>query len=352
MLGPSASPARANLPGRPAPLTVRRAALLAGTVSQLLTDDEVADPTGATCPTGSAPTATSRPSPRRTSSADFAARAGLRQPGRGRGRGAEPPPRHRHPLEHRHAGAQSTHSEGGLTAADFDLAATSRSSDSARARSCRQLRRARPQRVRPSANASGGGQVQTRFRSPKPPSIRPTGGQYLSAPVAYSGPACSPAGKAASRREYGWVHSSAVTWAWVCGALTSGLSSAGHSPASTLAISLADGDHRLAEPVQLGQVLRLGRLDHQRAGHREAHRRGVEAVVDQPLGHVVHGDPAGLGQRPQVEDALVGDPAAAAGVEHRVVPRPAAWPRSWPPAARARWPRSARRRPSSRCRRS
>ena len=35
----------------------------------------------------------------------------------------------------------------------------------------------------------------------------------------------------------GASHSSAVTWAWVCGALTSGLSSAGHSPASTLAIS-------------------------------------------------------------------------------------------------------------------
>jgi hypothetical protein len=28
-----------------------------------------------------------------------------------------------------------------------------------------------------------------------------------------------------------------VTWVWVCGALTNGLSSAGHSPASTLAIS-------------------------------------------------------------------------------------------------------------------
>ena len=61
--------------------------------------------------------------------------------------------------------------------------------------------------------ASGGGQVQTRLRSPKPPSIRATGGQYLSAPVSYSGPVCCPPGNAATLREYGWVHSSAVTWA-------------------------------------------------------------------------------------------------------------------------------------------
>ena len=68
---------------------------------------------------------------------------------------------------------------------------------------------------------------------------------------------------------------------------------------------------------------RLGRLDHQRAGHRERHRRRVEAVVDQPLGDVVDGDAGRLGDRPQVEDALVRDQAAAAGVEHRVVRRAA-----------------------------
>ena len=52
----------------------------------------------------------------------------------------------------------------------------------------------------------------------------------------------------------------------------------------------ADRDHRVAEPVELAEVLALGRLDHQRAGHRERHRRRVEAVVDQPLGDVVDGD--------------------------------------------------------------
>ena len=90
-----------------------------------------------------------------------------------------------------------------------------------------------------------------------------------------------------------------------------------------------DGDHRVAEPVELGQVLGLGRLDHQRAGHREAHRRGVEAVVDEPLGHVVDGDAGRLRDRPQVEDALVGDQPAPPGVEHRVVRRGAGGPRSW-----------------------
>jgi hypothetical protein len=38
----------------------------------------------------------------------------------------------------------------------------------------------------------------------------------------------------------------------VCGALTSGLSSRGHSPDST-ARSRADGDHRVAEAVELGR---------------------------------------------------------------------------------------------------
>jgi hypothetical protein len=73
----------------------------------------------------------------------------------------------------------------------------------------------------------------------------------------------------------------------------------------------ADGDHRVDEAVELALVLALGRLDHQRAGDREAHRRGVEAEVDQPLGDVVVGDAGGLGQRPDVEDALVRDEPVA-----------------------------------------
>src|SRR3546814_4451497 len=50
-----------------------------------------------------------------------------------------------------------------------------------------------------------------------------------------------------------------------------------------------------------------------------SHRRRVEAVVDQPLGDVVDTHPRLLGQRSQVDDALMGNQAAAPGVEHRVV---------------------------------
>src|SRR6185369_2650477 len=42
-----------------------------------------------------------------------------------------------------------------------------------------------------------------------------------------------------------------------------------------LADFLSYGDHRLAEAVELGLGLALGRLDHQRAGDRERDRRGV-----------------------------------------------------------------------------
>jgi hypothetical protein len=80
------------------------------------------------------------------------------------------------------------------------------------------------------------------------------------------------------------------------------------------------------EAVELGQRFALGRLDHQRARYREAQRRRVEAVVDQALGHVFGADAGGLGQRAEVEDALVRHTAAPfiAGVQHRVSGRPGA----------------------------
>ena len=55
------------------------------------------------------------------------------------------------------------------------------------------------------------------------------------------------------------------------------------------------------------RVLRLRRLDHQRAGDGERHRRRVEAVVDQALGDVVDGHARVVRDRPQVDDALVRD---------------------------------------------
>jgi hypothetical protein len=56
-----------------------------------------------------------------------------------------------------------------------------------------------------------------------------------------------------------------VTTAAVWGAFLSGLSSASAIPISMLDL-LADGDQRVAEAVELGLRLALGRLDHHRAG--------------------------------------------------------------------------------------
>ncbi len=77
-----------------------------------------------------------------------------------------------------------------------------------------------------------------------------------------------------------------------------------------------DRDHRIAEPVNLGEVLALGRLDHQRPGNRERHRRRVETVVDESLGHILHGHPGPLRQRAQIEDALVRHQPVTPGVEN------------------------------------
>src|ERR1700742_473280 len=62
--------------------------------------------------------------------------------------------------------------------------------------------------------------------------MRETGGQYLSAGT-------TPAGNTASAREYGCDQDSAARTSAVCGALRSGLSSAGHSPDATRSISPA-----------------------------------------------------------------------------------------------------------------
>ena len=81
---------------------------------------------------------------------------------------------------------------------------------------------------------------------------------------------------------------------------------------------LADGDHRVAEAVELGLGLALGGLDHERARHRPRHGRRVIAVVHQALGDVFDLDARGLLERAAVDDELVGHPPVGAGVEHLV----------------------------------
>ena len=83
----------------------------------------------------------------------------------------------------------------------------------------------------------------------------------------------------------------------------------------------ADRDHCLDEAVELDLGLALGRLDHQRAGHRERERRRVETVVHQTLGNILGADSARIFQRSEVEDALVRNEAVAARVQRREVRR-------------------------------
>ena len=73
----------------------------------------------------------------------------------------------------------------------------------------------------------GGGQEQTRLRSPCAPSMRPTGGQYLSRRRLRTG-------KAACSRGVRAVQSARCTCSAVCGALRSGLSSTVQSPRGDL----------------------------------------------------------------------------------------------------------------------
>ena len=80
----------------------------------------------------------------------------------------------------------------------------------------------------------------------------------------------------------------------------------------------ADTKHRVHKPIQFGFVLRFRRFDHQRAGHRKADRRCVEAVVDQTLRDVFNFDTGARLERPRIENAFVRHRAVRSFVQHRV----------------------------------
>mmetsp|Transcript_6043 Transcript_6043/g.15477 ORF Transcript_6043/g.15477 Transcript_6043/m.15477 type:complete len:216 (-) Transcript_6043:2368-3015(-) len=86
---------------------------------------------------------------------------------------------------------------------------------------------------------------------------------------------------------------------------------------------LADLDQRVAVPVQLSKVLRLGGLHHDRASHRPRHGRRVEAIVSQALGDVRLANACLRLDLAEVEDELVRAQAVLARVEHVVVAREA-----------------------------
>ena len=72
----------------------------------------------------------------------------------------------------------------------------------------------------------------------------------------------------------------------------------------SLAFAL-DGHHSLDETVHLGLGLRLRRLHHQRLVYGERERRGVEAVVHEPVGYVAAVDAVVVLEVGEVEDHLV-----------------------------------------------
>ena len=190
-------------------------------------------------------------------------------------------------------------------------------------------------------NASGAGQEQARLRSPCTPSMRRTGGQYL----------LSRSEDDRVRRVLPAVRQCPFGVGDLLGGVR-GLTQRAvfHRPLPRVdaADLVVDPDHRRDEPIQLGDVLRLGGLHHQGAVDREGQRRGVETVVDQPLCDVLGGHTGAFGDLAQVEDAFVGNQPGFPGVEHRDSGRSVPRRDSWRPAPRSWWPRSVRPDPSAR----
>ena len=83
----------------------------------------------------------------------------------------------------------------------------------------------------------------------------------------------------------------------------------------------ADGDHRIDEAIELRLGFAFGGLDHERARDRKAHRRRVEAIVDQTFRDILDPDISRLLQRPKIENAFVRHPSSGTGIEHWIMCR-------------------------------
>ena len=77
-----------------------------------------------------------------------------------------------------------------------------------------------------------------------------------------------------------------------------------------------DGDHGVAEPVQLSLGFALGRLDHHGAGDWPGNGRRVKSVIHEPFGHILDGHSFELAQ---VKDAFVGDEITVAFIKDREI---------------------------------
>ncbi len=82
---------------------------------------------------------------------------------------------------------------------------------------------------------------------------------------------------------------------------------------------LTDGDHGVAEAVELGLGFGFRGLEHQRAGDGPGHGGGVEAVVHETLGDIFNFDAGGFLEVAAVENELMGAAAVLAAEEDRVV---------------------------------
>ena len=80
-----------------------------------------------------------------------------------------------------------------------------------------------------------------------------------------------------------------------------------------------NANHGFDEAVKLGLAFGFGGFYHEGIVHREAHGGGVEAVVHEALGHIVHREMALAEHDGGVEDALVGHQTALARVQGREV---------------------------------
>src|SRR5215510_4558419 len=78
----------------------------------------------------------------------------------------------------------------------------------------------------------------------------------------------------------------------------------------------ANGDHGVAEPIQLRLRFRFSRLDHERFRHRKTHGGGMKAVINEALGDVIDRNPSGVLQRARVDNAFVRDAAMGVSVKH------------------------------------
>ena len=78
-----------------------------------------------------------------------------------------------------------------------------------------------------------------------------------------------------------------------------------------------DGEHGIAEAVQLGKGLTFRGLDHEGAGDRPAHGGSVESKIHESLGDVLDFDAGTVFPLAKIEDAFVSDASGFSLVEDR-----------------------------------